>query len=66
MLLSLLPEGSVVLESVVFPGQHVGILPDGEPKPPEHTGRGEHGRFTPALKVPVLDMSSWESGGVWH
>ena len=63
-LLSLLPEGSIVLESVVFPGQHVGILPDGEPKPPDHTGRGEHGRFTPPLRVldndsPICGLCSW-------
>ena len=40
----------MVLESVRFPGQHVGILPDGDAKPADQTGTGEHARFTPIVK----------------
>ena len=35
----------VCLESVKYPGQHVGVLPDGSVKPPHQTGKGPHGRF---------------------
>ena len=44
------PEGYVVLESVRFPGHHVGILPDGDAKAADHTGTGEHARFTLIVK----------------
>ena len=42
-------DGYVVFESVKFPGQHVGIKPDGSAKPPDHTGTGDHARFTPQV-----------------
>eukprot|EP00118_Oscarella_pearsei_P024624 m.306455 g.306455 ORF g.306455 m.306455 type:complete len:277 (+) comp41252_c0_seq1:48-878(+) len=35
----------VALSSAKFPGQHIGVLPSGEVKPPANTGRGEHGQF---------------------
>jgi len=35
----------VSLEAIKTPGQHVGILPDGTPKPPGATGTGPHGTF---------------------
>ena len=43
-------EGHVVLESVMFPGQHVGVRESGEVKKPNHTGKGKHGQFTPIVK----------------
>ena len=39
-----------MLESVRFPGQHVGVRESGEAKKPNHTGRGKHGQF----KVKVI------------
>ena len=39
----------ISLESAKFPGQHVGILPSGYPKPPSQTGRGPHASFTVEL-----------------
>ena len=41
----------MALESVKYPGQHVGIKPNGEAKTPSHTGTGNHGRFNPTLIV---------------
>jgi len=39
-------KGDVIsLESAAYPGQHVGILPNGEMKAPSLTGAGEHGQF---------------------
>ena len=38
-----------MLESVRFPGQHVGVLPDGSIKPPTQTGKGPHAQFKPTL-----------------
>ena len=43
----------VCLESVKFPGQFVGILPDGTVKPPANTKTGLHGRFTVSLHYNV-------------
>ena len=40
----------MVLESVRFPGQHVGVRESGEVKKPNHTGKGKHGQFTPIVK----------------
>ena len=40
----------MVLESVRFPGQHVGVRESGEAKKPNHTGKGKHGQFTPIVK----------------
>ena len=42
-------EGHVVLESVRFPGQHVGVRESGEVKKPNHTGKGSHAQFTPIV-----------------
>ena len=38
-------DGHVVLESVRYRGQHVGVLPSGEIKEPDRTGTGQHGQF---------------------
>ena len=35
----------MALESTMYPGQHVGVLPDGNTKAPGSTGTGQHGRF---------------------
>ena len=43
----------VCLESVKFPGQFVGILPDGTVKPPANTKTGLHGRFTVSALSPL-------------
>ena len=37
--------GNVVLESVQYPGQHVGVYPDGTVKEPGKTGTGAHAQF---------------------
>ena len=42
-------EGYVVLESVRYPDQHVGVRESGEMKKPSHTGKGKHGQFTPIV-----------------
>ena len=42
-------DGHVVLESVRYPGQHVGVTEDGEVKKPGHTGKGKHAQFTPIV-----------------
>ena len=39
----------MVLESVRFPGQHVGVRESGEVKTPSHTGKGKHAQFTPII-----------------
>ncbi len=42
----------IALESVAFPGQYVGVLPDGEAKAPERTtGSEEDAWFVPVIKV---------------
>ena len=38
-------DGSISLESAEHRSQHVGILPNGDPKGPHHTGTGDHGKF---------------------
>lgn len=38
-------DGNLVLESVKFPGTHVGVRESGEAKPPNQTGRRKHGQF---------------------
>eukprot|EP01092_Planopodium_desertum_P010690 TRINITY_DN4790_c0_g1_i3.p1 TRINITY_DN4790_c0_g1~~TRINITY_DN4790_c0_g1_i3.p1 ORF type:complete len:265 (-),score=54.54 TRINITY_DN4790_c0_g1_i3:70-864(-) len=40
-----LGSGIISLESVKFPGQYVGVLPDGCKKPPALTATGPHGQF---------------------
>ena len=52
MMCFLLTDGYLVLESRVFPGQHVGILPNGSAKPPNQTGTGDHARFCPKVIQP--------------
>lgn len=42
-------DGHVVLESVRFPGQHVGVRESGEVKKPSQTGKGKHAQFTPIV-----------------
>lgn len=44
-------EGHLLLESVKFHRNHIGVRENGEVKPPSHTGRGRHGQF----KVQVLE-----------
>ncbi|KAL5252405.1 hypothetical protein ACHWQZ_G015242 [Mnemiopsis leidyi] len=39
------PDGTVSLESAEHRTQHVGILDNGDPKGPHHTGTGKHGQF---------------------
>ena len=57
--LSLSPavNGSVVLESVQYPGQHVGVLPDGTVKDPAKTGVGQHAQFIPTVHTHVCPHS---------
>ena len=43
-------DGHLVLESVKFPGNHVGVRESGEAKRPDWTGNGKHGQF----KVQVI------------
>ena len=43
-----------MLESVQYPGQHIGVLPSGEIKPTDQTGTGQHARFTPVIIVSLL------------
>ena len=38
-------DGHVVLESVQYRGQHVGVLPNGNIKEPGRTGTGHHAQF---------------------
>lgn len=38
-------DGTISLESAEHRSQHVGILPNGDPKGPHHTGTGDHGKF---------------------
>ena len=35
----------LIPESAEHRTQHVGILPNGDPKGPHHTGTGDHGKF---------------------
>ena len=39
----------MAFESVMYPGQRLGILPDGTVKDPTQTGTGPHGRFIPII-----------------
>ena len=43
----------VVLESTQYPGQHVGVLPDGTMKAPTGTGTGAHAQFRPIVHMEV-------------
>ena len=38
-------DGNLVLQSVKYPGFHVGVLDNGEVKNPSQTGDGKHGQF---------------------
>ena len=49
--MSVVEGDSIALESVVYDGHHVGILPDGSAKAPGSTGTGQHGRFVPVVIV---------------
>jgi hypothetical protein len=42
-------QGHIVLESVQYRGQHVGVLPDGTVKEPGRTGTGQHAQFVLTL-----------------
>ena len=45
----------------MYPGQHVGILPDGSAKAPGSTGTGAHGRFKVIILSDVVRiMSTYE------
>lgn len=53
--------GNVVLESVQYRGQHVGVLPNGTVKEPGRTGTGQHAQFRfiqhsqpPVCRSPVV------------
>ena len=46
---TLTEEKYIVLESVMYPGQHVGFLPDGVVKAPKETHTGLHARFVPVV-----------------
>ena len=50
----------ISLESTKFSGQHVGILPSGQPKPPSQTGRGAHASFT----VELIQKAAQDAGGL--
>lgn len=41
----LIVQGHVVLESVQYRGQHVGVRPNGAIKEPGRTGTGQHAHF---------------------
>lgn len=43
----------VVLESTQYPGQHVGVLPDGNMKASTKTGTGPHAQFRPIVHKEV-------------
>lgn len=43
----------VVLESTQYPGQHVGVRPDGSVKAPTETGTGAHAQFRPIVHMQV-------------
>ena len=50
---------NVVLESVQYRGQHVGVLPSGEIKEPGRTGTGQHGQFRFTLhKKPEVSIET--------
>ena len=38
-----------MLESVLSPGQHVGVHEDGEPVEPKHAFTGKHAQFQPKV-----------------
>ena len=54
-------QGHVVLESVQYRGQHVGVLPDGTVKAPGRTGKGQHAQFVltlhKSIKVSLLSST---------
>lgn len=51
----------VVLESVQYRGQHVGILPDGTVKEPGRTGTGKHAQFIlSTITTNTVSYCSWE------
>ncbi len=50
------------LESVMTPGQYVGVLPNGQVQPPTNTHTGANGRFIVTVKSGA-EASSSSSGG---
>ena len=43
----------MVLESVRYPGSHVGVRENGDVKKPSDTGKGKHAQFTPIVRGTV-------------
>lgn len=39
----------LLFESEDHPGYHVGVIPNGDAKAPQSTGRGRDGQFTPKV-----------------
>jgi hypothetical protein len=58
----------VSFESLAHPGQHMGILPSGEPQPPAVTGRGPQGSFYPVYvdEKPMLPNLGLKSKAYWN
>ena len=57
--LSYTEEKYIVLESLMYPGQHVAVLPDGTVKNPKNSHTGLHARFVPiAMETVSLQTSS--------
>lgn len=56
-------DGHIVLESVQYRGQHVGVLPDGTVKEPRRTGTRNHAQFIlhmhKSVKVSFRDLRSF-------
>ena len=50
-------DNRIVLESVKTPGQHVGVIDNGEAKKPSNTGKGRHAQFQPKVIREVLIYS---------
>ena len=49
-------EGHLIFESVGTPGNHIGVVANGDVKSPKDTGEGISARFTPKVKEHVNCM----------
>lgn len=58
----------VSFESVAHPGQHIGVRPGGDPKPPANTGRGPEGSFCPVYvdERPMFSNLGLKSKAYWR
>ena len=56
--LSYTEEKYIVLESLMYPGQHVAVLPDGTVKNPKNSHTGLHARFVPIVMETVSLQTS--------